>query len=227
MRPVRILIVDDEPDFRTPIKAVLDSFGMEVMEAGTAAEMDAVLSRFEADILLLDVNLPGESGLQIAKRLKQTRNIDIVILSALGEVEHRVEGLSSGADYYLPKPVDIRELLAVIQRRHQSYDQQAGTAQWQFHASKWLLITPDGKEHTLSKSERDILNTLIALAGKPVTRKQLYAAMGIPDYMPESRSLDIHITRIRQRFTTDSYAIPIKTVRNIGYLFGEVVAVQR
>lgn len=227
MRPARILIVDDEPDFRIPIKAVLDSFGMEVREAGTATEMDAVLSRFEADILLLDVNLPDETGLQITQRLKQTRNIDIVILSALGEVEHRVEGLSSGADYYLPKPVDIRELLAVIQRRYQTGDQQTGTERWQFHATKWLLTTPDGEQHELSKSERDILNALISLTGKPVTRQQLYAALGMHEYLPESRSLDIHITRIRQRFTTDDYTIPIKTVRNVGYLFSEAVTVHR
>lgn len=227
MRLPRILIVDDEPDFRIPIKAVLDSLGMEVREAGTAVEMDAVLSRFEADILLLDVNLPDETGLQITQRLKQTRNIDIVILSALGEVEHRVEGLSSGADYYLPKPVDIRELLAVIQRRYQTGDQQTGPKRWQFHGTKWLLTTPDGEQHELSKSERDILNALISLTGKPVARQQLYAALGMDEYLPESRSLDIHITRIRQRFTTDDYAIPIKTVRNVGYLFSEAVTVHR
>lgn len=228
MQNLRVLIVDDEKHFRAPIKAVLGSLGMEVREAGTGAEMDAVLSRFEVDIVLLDINLPDETGLQIARRLKQTRNIDIVMLSALGEVEHRIEGLSSGADYYLPKPVDIRELLAVIQRRRQSADKlDESTAQWQFHASKWLLITPDGEEHALSKSERDILNLLISLAGKPVTRQQLYAALGLSDYPPESRSLDIHIARIRRRFTTYVYTIPIKTVRNIGYLFGEAVTVHR
>jgi len=227
MQGLRVLIVDDEEYFRAPIKAVLDSFGLEVMEAGTATQMDAVLSRFEIDIVLLDVNLPGETGLQIASRLKQTRNIEIIMLSAFGEVEHRVSGLTSGADYYLPKPVDIRELLAVIQRckRHIPVANASQTA-WQFQASQWLLITPDGKEHTLSKLERDILNSLISQAGKPVTRKQLYAAMGVPDYHPESRSLDIHITRIRRRFTTDNYAIPIKTVRNVGYLFYEMVKVQ-
>lgn len=228
MQNLRVLIVDDEQDFRTPIKAVLESLGMEVREAGTAAKMDAVLSRFEVDILLLDVNLPGETGLRIASRLKQTRNIEIIMLSAFGEVEHRVSGLTSGADYYLPKPVDIRELLAVIQRCNRKiHVESESQALWKFQASKWLLITPNGEEHELSKSERDILNTLISLAGKPVTRQQLYAAMGIPDYPPESRSLDIHITRIRRRFTTKNYAIPIKTVRNVGYLFTDPVKVHR
>lgn len=228
MHTPRILIVDDEPDFRTPIMSVLNSLGMEVKDAGTAAEMDAVLSHYEADVLLLDINLPDESGLQIARRLKQTRNIDIVMLSAQGDVEHRVEGLSSGADYYLPKPVDIRELLAVIQRHQPAADKHCeSTASWQFHASRWLLTTPGGEEHSLKKSERDILNALISLAGKPVTRQQLYAALGTPDYPPESRKLDIHITRIRRRFTTDDYAIPIKTVRNIGYLFNDTVKIHR
>lgn len=228
MQNLRVLIVDDEAHFRAPIKAVLDSHGLEVMEAGTATQMDVVLSRFDVDIVLLDVNLPGETGLQIASRLKQTRAIRIIMLSAFGEVEHRVDGLTSGADYYLPKPVDIRELLAVIERfRRQTHAECASGSRWQFDATKWLLITPDGEQHTLSKSERDILNALISLAGKPVTRTQLYAALGNPYYSPESRSLDIHITRIRRRFTTDSYTIPIKTVRNVGYLFCEAATVQR
>ncbi|MGP9827284.1 response regulator transcription factor [Ectopseudomonas khazarica] len=226
MQQLRVLIVDDEAHFRAPIRAVLESAGMEVMEAGTATQMDAIMSRFEVDMLLLDVNLPGEGGLQIACRLKQTRRIEIIMMSALGDVEHRVNGLSSGADYYLPKPVDIRELLAVMQRcrRYSSVEKTVPTP-WQFQATKWLLITPDGVEHQLSKSERDILDRLISLAGKPVTRQQLYAAMGVPNYPPESRSLDIHITRIRRRFTTATYAIPIKTVRNVGYLFFETVRV--
>lgn len=226
MQQLRVLIVDDEAHFRAPIRAVLESIGMEVMEAGSATQMDAIMSRFEVDMLLLDVNLPGEGGLQIASRLKQTRRIEIIMMSALGDVEHRVNGLSSGADYYLPKPVDIRELLAVMQRckRHSSVEKAVPTP-WQFQAAKWLLITPDGEAHELSKSERDILDRLISLAGKPVTRQQLYAAMGVPNYPPESRSLDIHITRIRRRFTTGSYAIPIKTVRNVGYLFSEAVRV--
>jgi len=226
MQQLRVLIVDDEAHFRAPIRAVLESIGMEVMEAGSATQMDGIMSRFEVDMLLLDVNLPGEGGLQIASRLKQTRRIEIIMMSALGDVEHRVNGLSSGADYYLPKPVDMRELLAVMQRskRHVSVDKAVPTP-WQFQAAKWLLITPDGEEHELSKSERDILDRLISLAGKPVTRQQLYAAMGVPNYPPESRSLDIHITRIRRRFTTGTYAIPIKTVRNVGYLFSEAVRV--
>ncbi|MDO8826707.1 response regulator transcription factor [Methylophaga sp.] len=228
MPKLRVLIVDDEEHFRAPIRAVLASRGLEVMEAGTATQMDTLLSRFEIDILLLDVNLPGESGLQIANRLKQTRNIEIIMLSASGEVEHRVNGLISGADYYLPKPVDIRELLAVIECcKRQTYDESAAPASWQFDAAKWLLITPDGVEHSLSKSELNIVNALISMAGKTVTREQLYAAMGIPDYLPESRSLDIHITRIRRRFTTDSYVIPIITVRNVGYLFNDTVKIHR
>jgi len=228
MPKLRVLIVDDEEHFRAPIRAVLVSRGLEVMEAGTATQMDTLLSRFEIDILLLDVNLPGESGLQIANRLKQTRNIEIIMLSASGEVEHRVNGLISGADYYLPKPVDIRELLAVIQCcKRQTYDESAAPASWQFDAAKWLLITPDGVEHSLSKSELNIVNALISMAGKTVTREQLYAAMGIPDYLPESRSLDIHITRIRRRFTTDNYVIPIITVRNVGYLFNDTVKIHR
>ena len=110
MAKPRVVIVDDDPDFRAPIKAVLINEGIVVQEAESASQLRQIMETFHPDMVLLDVNLPDDSGFNIARHLKQNTYVDVVMLSSMGEVEHRVSGLNSGADYYLPKPVDIREL---------------------------------------------------------------------------------------------------------------------
>ncbi|BES70060.1 response regulator transcription factor [Marinobacter nanhaiticus D15-8W] len=222
----RVLIVDDEPEFSAPIKAILEQYGMDVREAATAAQMHEILQRFEPDLLLLDVNLPDATGLDIARQIKQTRHLDIIMMSALKTVENRVDGLHSGADYYLPKPVDIRELLAVIASRRKGSESIARPAErWVLDISQWLLTTPDGERHTLSISERNLLQALASHAGETVRRSQLYEALGVEDYEPESRRLDINISRLRRRFTNDRYTLPIKTVHSLGYQFSEPVRI--
>lgn len=223
---VRVLIVDDEPEFRAPIRAILEHHGMAVGEAATAAQMNDVLQQFDPDFLLLDVNLPDATGLDIARRIKQTRNIEIIMMSALSAVECRVDGLQSGADYYLPKPVDTRELLAVIENLRARRDDGAGSGKWVLDVSQWLLTTPDGKQHRLSISERNLLHALAQHAGQTVRRQQLYDALGVEVYEPESRRLDINISRLRSRFSSADYTLPLKTVHGLGYQFSEPVSIR-
>ncbi|SFK57215.1 response regulator transcription factor [Methylophaga sulfidovorans] len=217
----RILLVDDDADFRVAIKVLLMNEGLQVEEAASAQEMDTVLSHFNADIVLLDVKLPDDSGLNIVSRLKLNRRIDVVMISALGAVEHRVLGLSSGADYYLAKPIDIRELLAVINNRFRALmaDKPEQKHSWQLDIVNWLLITPDGEQHTLNNSELKILTLLVehSMQGKATTREVLHYALGKSSYPTDSRSVDLHISRIRQRFTSNDFQFPIKTIRKVGY----------
>nr|WP_320165867.1 response regulator transcription factor [uncultured Methylophaga sp.] len=225
----RILLVDDDADFRAPIKAILMNEGLLVEEAASAQEMESRLNLFDADIVLLDVNLPDDSGLNIVSRLKNTRHIDVIMLSALGDVEHRVNGISLGADYYLAKPVDMRELLAVIHNRLHalSMNQIKETNRWQLNTADWLFTTPDGRQHQLNSSELAILTLLAKQSrlGKPSTRDALYKALGNPNYSPNSRSLDLHISRMRQRFSNAAFQFPIKTIRNVGYELTEPMAI--
>ncbi len=221
MSKPKIIIVDDDADFRAPIAAILANEGLLVKEAASAEEMDTLLNDFHADMLLLDVNLPGENGLSIVRRIKKRRAIDVVMLSAMGEVEHRVDGLSSGADYYLPKPVDMRELLAVIHNRFITSPmiQVNQQPQWILDTKQWLLTTPDGVPHSLSHNELAILTALVKQSrlGQATTKEMLYKAVGKPSYEPTSRSIDLHISRLRQRFSQENYKFPVKTLRNIGY----------
>ena len=232
MRKIRLLLVDDEEDFRTPIASILSGSGMEVVEAGSAQQMDTLLQAGgEApDVVLLDINLPDESGLQVVCRLKKQHDCSVVMLSAYGEVEQRIEGLKQGADYYLSKPVDVRELQAVIhnlyQRKQSIPDSSIPCSCWALDVTKWELMTPDEELHLLSQSEFQLLSALAATPGNPVTRKKLYEALGVNEYAPNSRGLDIQVSRLRRRFTTATYTIPLKTVHSVGYAFTEPVQVR-
>ncbi len=226
MDALSLLFVDDEEDFRAPISDILRSQGINVCEASSSKEMDCWLASNTADLILLDVNLPGESGFDIAQRLKQNTNISIIMLTAYGSVENRIEGLTRGADYYLPKPVDIRELLAVIHNlaaRSQVTDALASC--WTLNTTTWSLTTPDAVRHELNKSELLILSELARTPGEPVSKSDLYTAIGMPDYSPDSRTLEVQISRLRKRFTTEEYSIPLKTLHSIGYLFNDDIQI--
>lgn len=229
MSKSRVLIVDDDADFRAPIKSVLMNEGLEVEEAESALQFRQVMQTFQPDMVLLDVNLPDDSGLNLVRHLKQSGQVDVVMLSAMGDVEHRVSGLNSGADYYLPKPVDIRELLAVMRNRFstQSLNPARQAGRWLLDTAAWVLTTPDGKAHPINSSEFALLNELAKQAeqSKPATREALYTAIGKPNYSPESRSLDLHMSRLRQRFSSDQFEFPLKTVRNVGYELTEAMLI--
>jgi len=229
MAKPRVVIVDDDADFRAPIKAVLINEGIMVEEAESASQLSQVLESFQPDMVLLDVNLPDDSGFNVARHLKQNTYVDVVMLSSMGEVEHRVSGLNSGADYYLPKPVDMRELLAVIHNRFttQMANPVRKSGRWTLDAAGWLLITPDDQQHPLNSSEFALLNELAKQSqlSKPSTREALYTAIGKPNYSPESRSLDLHMSRLRQRLSSDLFPFPIKTVRNVGYELTEIIVI--
>ncbi len=227
MNKIRVLLVDDEEDFRTPIASILRDHGLEIMEAGTAPEMDRILEHHKPDVIVLDVNLPGENGFEITSRLKQNDDYRIIMLTAYGEVDDRIEGITRGADYYLSKPVDTRELLAVVRNLSRRGDDISTVpASWVLNTTNWTLTTPDQQNHGLSKSELQLLTVLAKNQSKPVSRKALYSALGLQDYAPNSRSLDINISRLRNRFTNKEYSIPIKTIHSIGYLFNGEILIQ-
>lgn len=226
MRKIRLLLVDDEEDFRAPIISILSNSGMEVVEAASGEEMEQQLQGFTPDLVLLDINLPDESGLDLVNRLKKERICGIVILSAFSDVEHRIEGLNRGAEYYLSKPVEPRELIAVIQNIYQRQQNRLNQSLWVLNQTEWLLTTPDQLIHTLSQSEFQLLAALFSEPGSAISRKTLYEMLGMEAYDPSSRSLDIQISRLRSRFSTEAYTIPIKTVHSVGYAFTESVLVR-
>lgn len=221
MRKLRLLLVEKEDSFRASIPA---SDAMEVTQTTSPARMDELLRQYTPDVVLLDINMAQDNGFEISRRLINYANCGIVLLCA--SVEERVEGLNHGVDYCLQKPVDGRELLAVVDNVYNRHHSTANHPSWELNTTSWLLTTPDKQNHELVKSELQILATLACNPGEPVSRRQLYSSLGLPDFAPASRSLDIQISRLRRRFTTKYYSIPIKTVHSVGYLFNDPISVR-
>ncbi len=269
MSDIRVLLVDDEDDFRTPIALILANQGMDVRQADSAEAMDYILQSFTPDVIVLDVNLPGENGFDAAGRLKQKGCGKIIMLTAYGALEDRLEGLSRGADYYLPKPVDSRELLLIINNmaaqqkpgklpetkigetkigetkigetkigetkpdNHSNAastdareNQQTATEQiWQLNLSEWQIVLPQKTIQSLNLSELKLLLKLASSPGTAISRKELYAALGFKDYAPETRSLDVMVSRLRRRCKAQGHEMPIKTVHSIGYTFNGAIQI--
>lgn len=231
MPAIRIALVDDEPDFRQPVARYLRKRGMTVHEAESVEVLWPVLSDIAPNIILLDVGLPGESGLEAANRLREESNAGIIMVTARGWLEERIEGLGRGADSYLCKPVSMRELEAVVLSlwRRIGDDDMAGAAaetphgsiaeEWTFDAKGWALISPDGERVRLSAAEYGVLLLLTEAPGDPVSRDHLFVALKKPPSGPDDRSLDVLVSRLRRKFATSAFKLPIQSVRGVGYVF--------
>ncbi|WP_346796458.1 response regulator transcription factor [Halomonas sp. Bachu 37] len=231
MPSIRIALIDDEPDFRQPVARYLRKRGMTVHEAGSVEDFRAELSDIAPNIILLDVGLPGESGLDAAKRLRDDTGAGVIMVTARGGLEERIEGLDRGADSYLCKPISMRELEAVVLSlwRRIGNDDTAGTDAetpiapmaegWTFDAEAWALISPDGERARLSAAEYGVLSLLTEAPGEPVSRDRLFVALKKPQSGPDDRSLDVLVSRLRRKFSTSAFKLPIQSVRGVGYVF--------
>lgn len=231
MSSIRIALVDDEPDFRQPVARYLRKRGMTVHEAASVEDLQPVLANIAPNIILLDVGLPGQSGLEAVKRLREESGAGVIMVTARGGLEERIEGLDRGADSYLCKPVSMRELEAVILslwRRISDNDITRNDAEapitppaeaWLFDTHAWTLMSPDGERARLSAAEYGVLTLLTERPGEPVSRDRLFVALKKPQSGPEDRSLDVLVSRLRRKFDTSAFKLPIQSVRGVGYVF--------
>lgn len=231
----RILVVDDEPDLREMLEEYLGKQGYNVAGAGDGAAMRACLAEQSFNLVLLDIHLPGEDGLSLARYLREHHSVAIIMLTAADDVIDRIVGLEMGADDYLTKPFDPRELLARIKsvlRRTAAAtsatetstdsERQAvrfGCCLLDLDAHK-LYALDSGQELPLTSMEFDLLKAFAEHPNRVLSRDQLLDLAHNRDWEPFDRSIDIRITRIRRKIETDP-AKPqtIKTVRGVGYIF--------
>ena len=228
----RILLVEDEPGIAQILTTALNESGFAVMTVGSAAEMDPVLASERVDVIVLDVMLPGEDGFSICRRLRSASSLPIIMLTALGEEVDRVVGLEVGADDHVTKPFSSRELIARIRallRRARA----AGSidASRPFHFAGWTLdptrrelLDPQGTHVTLTSAELDLLLAFCQRPGQVLAREQLLELTHCGHAGPIERSIDVHVSRIRQKIEADPREpVLIKTVRLGGYLFTATV----
>ena len=229
MTSARILMVDDDPGIRDVVSDFLGKHGFTVETAADAQEMDVILSRGPIDLVVLDVMLPGEDGLAICRRLSGADGPPIIMLSAMGEDTDRIVGLELGADDYLPKPCNPRELLAriraVLRRaelRGQSKSTGAGCefAGWRLDLMRRELRSPDGVVVNLSSGEFSLLRAFVERPQRVLTRDQLLDYARGPDSDAFDRAIDVQISRLRKKLDDGAAGQDlIRTVRNEGYMF--------
>jgi len=229
----RILIVDDDVRHRALLSDYLESQGFKCLVAANAVEMQKQLVRYVCHLILLDVNMPGENGLEICKRLRAEENlIPIILLTARNEIVDRVIGLEFGADDYLPKPFDLRELLArinsVLRRAPNLSEQSLEAIDLKLQFGPYFLngrarsLLCDNQVVSLSTEELSLLIMLASKPGKAFTRNQLAHQVinDGGDHKPEQRNIDMLVSRLRKRIeVTPAEPRYIHTIRGVGYAF--------
>ena len=219
-----LLVVDDDAEIRELIQAYLDKQGYHVICVEDGAAMDEALAASSVDLILLDLMLPGEDGLSIAKRLKQTRNTPIIMVSAQGEEVDRIVGLEIGADDYIGKPFNPRELLAriraVMRRNAPDPNRQVvefGPFRLDLNAHR---LTEADRAVPLTSGEFDLLSVLVQHPNKVLDRDRIVELLSSGQRSPFDRSVDVRVTRLRSKIETDPSAPDyIRTVWGKGYMF--------
>lgn len=224
----KILVIDDDKKLTEIIEKYLSQYEFKVFVANDGRDFDKIIADNKPDIILLDVMLPGESGFDILREVQKNFDIPIIMLTAKGDEVDKVIGLEMGADDYITKPFSIRELIARIRtvlRRASAYPTDFANKKdlsfknMQVIPDKRALVL-DGKEIELTKTEFEILYLLASNPNKTFTREELLKIVSDRDYAVFDRSIDMHISHLRNRLKTQ---IPvmymIKTVWGSGYRF--------
>jgi two-component system OmpR family response regulator len=230
-----ILVVDDDRETRTLLRDYLEKSGFRATAVADGRETRRALERTHVDLIVLDLMLPHESGLEICRSLRNQSSVPIVILSALGSEIDRVVGLEVGADDYVPKPFSPRELLGRIKavlRRARAHDHDPSGARifsfggWRLDTIERCLTNPDGAAVPLSGAEFKLLAQLLAHAPRVMARAALAELLRGRELDPFDRSIDVRVSRLRQLLGDDARAPRIvRTVYGEGYVIG--IAVQR
>lgn len=225
-----ILIVDDDDELLNLLRDFLQRHGYSVETARSGVDMDERMQARSFDLLILDVMLPGEDGLSLCRRTRARSGISIIMLTAVTETTDRIIGLELGADDYLSKPFDARELLARIRallRRSSPAASLPGPANpclvfgpWRLDLAKRELRADDGTQVPLSSGEFELLLVFLEHPRRLLTREQLIDYARGPAHDVFDRSIDVQISRIRRKIEADARNPElIRTVRNAGYLF--------
>ena len=224
-----ILIVDDHREIRDAVSRYLQKNGFRTTTARDATEMDARLEAGRFDLIVLDVMMPGEDGLSVCRRLSAQGTIPILMLTALGEETDRIVGLEVGADDYLPKPFNPRELLARIKAILRRAERQSTPAPvpggqklhfagWELDTDRRRLRHEDGREEVLTTADFKLLTVLLARPRFVLSRAQLLDLTSGRTAQVFDRTIDNQVSRLRRKIETDP-ANPeiITTVRGGGY----------
>ena len=220
-----IVIVEDDPDVARIIEQVLKDFSFRTVWCRSASDLLRRLRSLTPDLCIIDLGLPDMDGLEVMQRVRSQSACGIIILTGRAHISDRVMGLELGADDYILKPFEPRELVArvrsILRRRESAQNsparQIAEFSGWHFNLANNTLSAANGEEHPLSTSEAELLKVFVNNPNRILQREQL---MGSRDVSPTDRSIDVRISRLRRKLEADAESPAlIKTVYGAGYLF--------
>ncbi|MFW0121955.1 winged helix-turn-helix domain-containing protein [Rothia sp. CCM 9419] len=223
----RILVVEDEEALSEPLAFLLGREGFDVQVVDNGIDAVVEFERNGADLVLLDVMLPGQSGMEVCKQLRAQSSVPIIMLTAKDSEIDKVLGLELGADDYVTKPYSSRELIArvraVLRRQGDGEELEASSAVEVGPVRMDVerhVVTVDGETVTMPLKEFELLEMLLRNAGRVLTRSQLIDRVWGSDYVGDTKTLDVHIKRIRSKIEPDpSTPRYVVTVRGLGYKF--------
>src|SRR5438552_3918375 len=232
-----ILVVDDQQEICDVVQEYLTGEGYRVSTASVGGGMRRVLGQSHVDLVILDLMLPGEDGLTLARSLRSESGIGIIILTGRGETVDRIIGLEMGADDYLPKPFHLRELMARVKSVLRRVQTRIGESQptvrtharfggWSLDLSSRELVSPTGEEVRLTTGEFDLLSAFVNNANQVLSRDRLLDLARNREAGPFDRTIDVQVGRLRRKLEDDPQRpTMIKTVRGTGYIFTPAVEV--
>ncbi|MBT3830075.1 MAG: response regulator [Gammaproteobacteria bacterium] len=228
-----ILIIEDEPITRRQLTSHFENEGYTVTEVPDANGVLELIGEGSIDLCLLDINLPGKDGLTLTREIRAKFDIGIILVTGKDNQIDRIVGLESGADDYMTKPFDPRELLSRVKnllrrvRAQQKQKEKGSTrkfAGWTLDLNKRELSTPEDRQQTLSAGEFQLLLALIENTGEVLTRDQLMNRIRNREWYPDDRYIDVLVGQVRRKFRKhDRNTIFISTIHGTGYLFAPTV----
>ena len=224
----RALVIEDDPNIAELLRLYLGKDGFEVMLCADGAKAESSFDLFTPDVVLLDIMLPGKDGWQICRDIRKKSSTPIIMLTAKGETNDKVSGLEMGADDYLTKPFEVKELMArihAVMRRSDSAPAQEADSGKKLSFDKLVInldsyeLTVDGKRMEAPPKEMELLFHLAASPNRVFTRNQLLDEVWGFDYFGDSRTVDVHVKRLREKLEGVSPKWSLKTVWGVGYKF--------
>ncbi|NVJ91694.1 MAG: response regulator [Methylocystaceae bacterium] len=231
-KQAHILVVDDDREIRDLVAKFLKQHNLRVTTAQDGREMKRALEDWAVDLVVLDVMMPGDDGLTLCRNLRATSSLPVIMLTAMGEETDRIIGLEMGADDYLAKPFNPRELLARIKAVLRRTNVQESTTVdldnvdcfrfngWEFRPEQRELRTDEGVLVPLSRGEYELLDTFMRHPNRVLNRDQLLDMARGREALPFDRAIDVQVSRLRKKLKDDPKNPElIKTVRGGGYMF--------
>jgi DNA-binding response OmpR family regulator len=230
---IKLLVIEDEPITRSKLVAHFEKEGYDVICREDATGIIQLVAAENIELCLIDINLPGKDGLTLTRELRATSDIGIILVTGKDEQIDRIVGLESGADDYVTKPFDPRELLSRVKNLHwrvqaQEKQKEKGFKRsfegWSLDLNKRQLVAPSDKTQSLSSGEFHLLLALIESSGEVLTRDQLMNKIRNREWYPDDRYIDVLVGQVRRKFRQHAPGVSfISTIHGTGYLFAPTV----